>query len=392
MNLSRLLFSVPVVFCIAAYAHSAAAQSSVTLYGVIDTGITYNTNVGGKSQWAESTGVVQQNRWGLRGNENLGGGNHAVFVLENGFDLGTGALSQGGRMFGRQAYVGLGNDRYGTITLGRQYDSSVDYVAQFYGGALWGTPQGHPGDIDNVGNTFRANNSIKYASPDYHGLKFGGLYSLGGVAGSFTRNQVWSVGGSFTRGPFGFAASYLDAKNPNISLASSIYNSSVATTDYYASPVDSGYASARSFSNFATSGRYIAGPVTVGLEYSHTRFGNVGDTTSGPNPYGYSGNAVFNIGDISAKYAISPALSVSAVYVYTHGGSISGKTSATYQQATLGADYLLSKRTDVYIVGIYQRAGGLDSTDTAAHADICGLSPSSTGSQAYLRIGMRHKF
>ena len=80
------------------------------------------------------------------------------------------------------------------------------------------------------------------------------------------------------------------------------------------------------------------------------------------------------------------------MYVYTHGGGISGKTSATYQQATLGADYLLSKRTDVYLVGIYQRAGGMDSTDSAAHADICGLSPSNTGSQAYLRIGLRHKF
>ncbi len=388
----RLAILTPLALGSALHAAGVMAQSSVTLYGVIDAGITYNTNVGGKSQWAETTGVVQQNRWGLKGNEDLGGGNSAVFLLENGFDLGTGALGQGSRMFGRQAFVGVSNREYGTVTLGRQYDSAVDYVAQFYGGALWGTPQGHPADIDNVGNTFRSNNAIKYASRSYNGLKFGGLYGFGGTAGSFSRNQIWSVGGSFVRGPLGLAASYLNVKNPNTSFASSIYASSVASGNYYAAPVDSGYASARSFSSFATAAHYILGPVAVGLEYSHVRFANLGDTTSGPNPYGYSGNAVFNIGDVSAKYAISPALSVSAVYSYTVGGAVSGKKSAAYQQLTLGTDYFLSKRTDVYLVGIYQRAGGVDSTNTAAHADICGLSPSSTGSQAYLRAGIRHRF
>jgi predicted porin len=64
----------------------------------------------------------------LKGEEDLGGGLKAIFQLENGFDPGTGKLNQGGREFGRQAFVGLTRDQWGTVTLGRQYDPLVDMV------------------------------------------------------------------------------------------------------------------------------------------------------------------------------------------------------------------------------------------------------------------------
>lgn len=120
-----------VIFILAALSSvtgAVQAQSSVTLYGIIDTGLIYNNNIGGKKLYAISSSNVQGTRWGLRGIEDLGGGLKALFLLENGFNPDTGNLNQGGDEFGRQAFVGIRSDRLGTITLGRQYDSVVDYT------------------------------------------------------------------------------------------------------------------------------------------------------------------------------------------------------------------------------------------------------------------------
>lgn len=74
----------------------AHAQSSVTLYGVADDGLSYANNQGGKSSLQAVSGMPSVNRWGLKGVEDLGGGLKTIFTLENGFDLNTGGLAQGG--------------------------------------------------------------------------------------------------------------------------------------------------------------------------------------------------------------------------------------------------------------------------------------------------------
>jgi predicted porin len=128
MKKSLIYLGIPMY--VASVAH---AQSNVTLYGIIDTGVNYTNNVQtaktatglkGGSQVAMIEGGsagLQGSRWGLRGTEDLGGGLKSLFVLESGFYSNNGALTQGGAMFGRQAYVGLSNS-IGTLTLGRQYD------------------------------------------------------------------------------------------------------------------------------------------------------------------------------------------------------------------------------------------------------------------------------
>ncbi|WP_256258783.1 porin, partial [Burkholderia ubonensis] len=102
----------------AAFTAPAFAQNSVTLYGLIDEGFNYTNNVRvngvGKTNYQLASGYAQGSRWGLRGSEDLGGGLKAVFVLESGFDVNNGRLGQGSRMFGRQAYVGLSESRFGT--------------------------------------------------------------------------------------------------------------------------------------------------------------------------------------------------------------------------------------------------------------------------------------
>ena len=115
----------------------AAAQSSVTLYGIVDAGVTYRSNerVGSAGAYTGHSSVGHDRQpvrqpLGIKGSEDLGGGMRALFVLENGFDITNGTSGQGGRQFGRQAFVGLGSDRYGTVTLGRQYTSLDDFVAR----------------------------------------------------------------------------------------------------------------------------------------------------------------------------------------------------------------------------------------------------------------------
>ncbi|WP_244112990.1 porin [Burkholderia gladioli] len=374
------------------------AQASVTLYGIIDEGINYQSNAGGKALVNLSSGVLSGSRWGLKGREDLGGGLAAVFVLENGFDVNSGALGQGGRMFGRQAFVGLASARYGSLTLGRQYDSVVTSLGEFAVGDQWGGYiTAHPGDLDNFNNTVRTNNAIRYASVDYGGFSFSGLYAPGGVAGSISGNQVWSVGANLVRGPLRMGAAYLNARTPNAGFFSNSSASSVTpATVSLSSPVTTGFVSAHSYGVAAAALAYSFGRATAGLTYSNVRYAGLGDLSSGADPHGYRGTAVFNDVEANLAYRLTPALVIGAAYNYTHGGAVSSaggdKPAATYQQVSAGADYFLSKRTDVYAVALYQKASGVDSRDAPAVAAVNNLTPSSTNHAAVLRLGLRHKF
>ena len=376
---------------------AAQAQGSVTLYGVADAGIEFLTHAdtSNHSLTRMTSGNLSGSRWGMRGTEDLGGGLNALFVLENGFDASSGKLGQGGLLFGRQAYVGVASAN-GVVTLGRQYDSVVDFVGPLNVGAQWGGYyNAHPGDIDNLNNTNRVNNAIKFRSADYGGLSFGGVYGFGGVAGSAGRDQIWSLGAGYGSGPLRLGVGYLSVNNPNTSfygtgvLANTTGSAPLQTLTNIGSPVSSGYASARSEAVFAAGAAYSIGAATVGTTYSNTRFKDVGDLSSAPNPAGNRGTATFNNVELNFKYQVSPAwvLGVAADYARA-----SGIHDASYRQFVIGADYNLSMRTDVYAMAIYQKASGVDSTGKRAVAAINGVRPSADDSQAVLRVGLRHKF
>jgi predicted porin len=98
-------------------------------------------------------------------------------------------------MLGRQAYVVVSNDKFGTITLGRQYDSVVDDLAQATSNGNWsGYLFSHPFDNDNTDNSFRVDNAIMYASPDIAGFQFGGT-SLSNDT-NFANNRQYSFVGN----------------------------------------------------------------------------------------------------------------------------------------------------------------------------------------------------
>jgi predicted porin len=370
------------------FAGAAHAQSSVTLYGIIDAGFVYNNNSGGQKLYGTSAGNLQGDRWGLRGTEDLGGGLKALFVLENGFNVFTGRLNQGGDEFGRQAYVGL-SSQFGTVTLGRQYDSVVDYTGALEVGSQWGTFYGaHPGDLDNMNNSNRTNNAIKYTSANYSGITFGGLYSLGGVAGQFNRNQIFSGGVGYAQGPLTLGAGYVNVKNPNFSFFGNNATSSTTASNMTGSRVYSGYATAKTQQIITAGGAYTFGPATVGATYSNTQFKDLGQTAVTGAGQVTSGSAKFHNAEVNFKYQLTPAFLLGAAYDYTKGY---GVNDAKYHQGVIGADYFLSKRTDVYVDGVYQHASGTDSVGKAV-AQINGLSASTTSNQVAAIVGIRHKF
>ncbi len=163
--------------CLGCVAAPALAQSSVTIYGVVDTGIEVVSNVGANGgrvvRLPSLTGTLPS-RIGFRGTEDLGDGLRANFTLETGFAPDSGTLNQAGRAFGRQAFVGLSGP-WGAVTFGRQYTMT------FW--ALGGLDQMGPnvhsyGDMDGYLANARVDNSIAYRGT-FSGFTVGGTYSLG---------------------------------------------------------------------------------------------------------------------------------------------------------------------------------------------------------------------
>jgi predicted porin len=373
---------------------AAHAQSNVTIYGIIDYGVEYVTNNGGGSMLGGVSGVKQGSRIGFKGVEDLGSGSSALFQLENGFSSGTGAIQQGGLLFGRQAWVGLGNTSYGTISVGRQYDSIVSNVAFLLTSpVIGGGNTAHVGDLDNLNNTKRVSNSVKYRTPTINGITADVVYGFGESADSTGRNQIWSTGLRYDGGPLQLGAGYLNVRNPNQSFFPSAPTLTTGTTNNMTgSPVYSGYASARTYQAFAAIADYTIGATTIGLNYTNVQFKGLGDISSGPNPLGLRGTANFNTAELNLKYVVSPATVLGAVYNWTHGTGTGSVGKSDYHMLSLVWDYFLSKRTDVYVLGSYQVAGGTDSTGKAAVATILTASPSSTNRQAFIMAGLRHTF
>jgi predicted porin len=371
----------------AAFAASASAQTSVTLYGVLDEGINYTNNVGRGHVYELASGYAQGSRWGLKGAEDLGSGLKAIFQLESGFDVNSGRLNQGGRMFGRQAFVGLSAERYGTLTFGRQYDSVVDYLAQTTANGNWaGALFSHPFDNDNTDNSFRLDNSVKYTSPSLSGFQFGGVYSFSNDT-SFANNRAYSFGGQYAYGGLLVAAAYLQADNPGNGA-----NGAVTAND-------ASFIAAR-MRVFGGGITYTFGPATAGFVYTNSNYleptgnGYLGVTPLVP-PGVLLNSLKYQNFELNGKYQISPVLFVGAQYVYTMEtyDASSGGVKPRIHSFGLMADYNLSKRTDVYIQGEYQQVTGDSTYSILDDAFNVGTqSPSSTSKQVVVRAAIRHKF
>jgi outer membrane protein OmpU len=305
---------------------------------------------------------LQGNRWGLLGKEDLGGGLSTIFQLENGFNLNTGALGQGGAMFGRQAYVGISSDKFGTLSFGKQYDPENDYVSGFNISADNSGNGAHLGDVDRVsGDTFV--NTVKFASANYSGLQFGGIYSFGNVPGSFKTNSAWDVAVGYTNGPFAVGAAYTRLTQFTLSGVHNLLGLSSFLGQATAN------VNLDKQSTVVVGASYQLGSLKLAGNYANTVFDGFG-TSSTMNVFEFGGTNRF-----------SPGFSGTLAGQYT---TLEGHH---WFQGTLGVDYHLSKRTDIYAVTDYMKASsGVD-------AVIAGnFTPSTTTTQYDFRVAMRHKF
>jgi predicted porin len=192
---------------------SAHAQSSVTLYGIIDTAVQV-ANTGGQTVVREASSSVAPSRWGFFGKEDLGAGYTVVFKLENGFNANSGAMASSTALFNREEWIGV-RGPFGQIQAGNNYTplflSYVTYSIGELNALAWG----------NATNNYvfvpvaRTANSLRYVSPEIAGFTLRALYARGangssGVPASL--GDTLSAGVNLKVGAFSADVDYLQQR------------------------------------------------------------------------------------------------------------------------------------------------------------------------------------
>ena len=343
----------------AGFAGVAHAETSVTLYGILDAGIGYqklkaNDDAGDFSQKRIGmiNGIQSGNRWGLKGSEDLGDGLRAVFVLESGFDLGTGKSAQGSRLFGRQATLGLAGDSWGQLDFGRQTNIASKYlpgVADPFGG---GFDQANIGGAFTAANTARYDNMVMYQTPNFSGFQFGVGYSFN-VDGKQaydikdadkTNMRGVTTGLRYANGPVGVAVTYDQFKTPE-SLGDSTSVKSWNIGGSYDFEVVKAYLAFGQTRNGLFASQDYSGSSDV-LPNSGNMIGLDGLKI---NSYLVGVSAPVGAGSLMASWTMAD---MRAVPTLLAGFDVEKKKQHTY---SLGYSHPLSKRTNVYAIGSYAK-------------------------------------
>jgi outer membrane protein OmpU len=359
--------------CLMSAVDGAHAQSSVTLYGLIDEGLTYVSNVGGHSSIAMVSGIAHGDRWGLRGREDLGGGTSAIFDLEGGFNLNTGATGNGGAIFGRQAWVGLQNEKWGTVTAGDQYDIISDYLCD-YNVSYYASGYGiHEGDIDRM-ECDRLPNAVKYTTPTIGGFKGGVMYSFSNVPGSFHTGSAWEVGGNYVNGPLHFGITYASLPGHSIDpygqLGTPVFFGQIVATVTNTKATDLNTAFVlNKYNIFGIGGSYKIGKVTLMANFTNTELGYQSKTSY---MHVFEGGAIYNP---------TPSWGLIA------GAQHDALQGHTWNQVSAGVQYYVSKRTTLYISGDYIKASAGVNPELGWF-----VNPSLSNTQSDARIGITHRF
>ena len=373
MKLSHL--SAMTTLCAAAAAQ--AQTPAVTVYGLLDVGVEYISNVGaaGSGNWRMPTNTsTLPSRWGLRGTEALGDGLSAVFTLEMGFAPGTGTLGQGGRAFGRQAFVGLSSPTYGTLSLGRQYTMLFWSLlgADILGPNVYGL-----GTFDAYIPNARIDNSLAWRG-SFSGLTLGATYSLGRdtvnagpspagtncpqVSGDSKACREWSVLAKYDSPAWGVAAAYDLMHGRTVGAAPDAVFGGLNSSDKTDSRLSlNGYV--------VLAGTKIGGGVI--------RRDNDGNAARPKSDLWYLG----------AAYPFTPALTIDGAVQ-----SLKYKDVANFDSTMVAAraTYSLSKRTALY--GQVAHMSNDSSATLAVSGGSPGSNPLAGGSQNGFSVGLRHAF
>ncbi|WP_050476360.1 porin [Herbaspirillum rhizosphaerae] len=380
-----------------AFAGAAQAQSSVTIYGIVDTGITYTSkaatpsstagNINTGSKFAVNSGVIQGSRIGFKGVEDLGGGLNAVFQLETGFNNDNGALNgqdstTSNNLFRRKSVVGLAGG-FGSVLLGRQTDFADTISAYTAVNDFGGVTSNSGSGLNRLQGT-RTNNSISYTTNNLGGFTGNLMYGFGETAGKTSAGQSFGLGGKYDNGPLGLGINYYQSKQgPTPSDTSLIASSATLGT------INAGSSAAKVLNVVAS---YQFGPARVYGNYSRVKqdlntaavTGLTQATRLTGATLGLSKKA--DMYELGTAYSLTPSLKLLGSVQYTRADfdNLSGKGKLT--QFNIGTDYWLSKRTDLYAFVSNLRAK--DMKNPGVFADTTG----NDASQTAVTVGIRHKF
>ncbi|MCI3208632.1 MULTISPECIES: porin [Pandoraea] len=343
------------------FSATAYAQFQGTMYGVLDDGLTYVNNKGGKSSVSIADGIARSNRLGFIGREDLGGGLHTLFKLEGSFSLNNGTLGSG-LMFSHEAYVGLDRNSWGQVTLGRQYDFT-DFMQRYTPCLYCGVYLVENADLDRIAGE-ALNNSVRFISRDINGFKVGAMYSFASNAnGSTNFGRAYSLNVEYNQGPFSAMAvttningAITHAGATGTATLLGIRNTSANLTVDNQRIID--LAASWAFGAFKADAMYTNTRLTLGAEAATDQTLRLG-------------------GD----YTVRPNLICGGAAV------VERLANSRWYDFEAGIKYLLSKRTSVYVAGLFQTASGSDTV-----ASIATIGASSTSHQVVTRVGMTHTF
>ena len=337
---------------------AAAAQSSVTIYGLIDTGVEYVNNAGANkgSMVRLSSGAMNTSRIGFRGTEDLGGGLKATFQLENGFKVTNGAFDDSaGALFNRQSTVGL-EGAFGRVVMGRSFSTTYDFIGPFdpmgYSAQYSWVTSGNATGARKDGMPTGVSNLVKYQG-DFDNFKLGAMYAFGNVAGSINDSAKYGIALGYTNGPFALVTTY-DRMNGAASTPGAVYDKSniVHLAGSYQATGDL---------KFQLGYRYFKKELATGA------------TDQRSDMYWGGGS-----------YKLTPAFTLLGAVYYQKQKNLA--TPADPIMYSLRLKYALSARTDLYASGAYAKA---------KNGQLVGLSRDDVGfdnSQTGLTLGIQHRF
>jgi general bacterial porin, GBP family len=400
-----LVSLAPLALC-ACVGNAFADDSSITLYGILDEAVANvahalnfdpdhpvanNPTVthGVDSATGILNGGMSATRWGVRGQEDLGDGYKAVFLLEEGFNLGSGNVSNAaeglatnsgttgpnmsadsaisGQFFNRGAYVGLGSSTLGTITFGRQQSFFLDNIVIFDPilGSQAFSPMGFSGTYGGGGDTddSRVDNAVKY-KVTFGDVTVGALYKFGGVAGASSAQGAFEFNGVYASGPFAAQLGYQkfdDAFALSNASGTGTIKATAADTTAYMGAV-----------------KATLGQTTLRVGYEREEFTNPSNPTQDQAVTSIFGYALAAPASVTAyntqksldvyfggiQQDISPAWSVLTGYWHVAQNEYDCPTSAasgcsgSLNYGSLVFDYHFSKRTDTYFGAMFSLVSG----------------------------------
>jgi len=353
---------------------AVAADSSVTLYGVADTFIQYLDN-GGNHSFSERSGGAAGSQFGLKGNEDLGGGLSAQFDVETGFNLNNGTFfADTTSLFYRQAWVGLNHSTYGSLTFGRQYEPSFrvvyptdpfrvnEILSPFSADVLAVDKK----TLSTQYDSGRASNSVLYQSPNLGGVQLYGMYAFAATVTQpvpATTGNMLNLGATYTGYGLYAGLSYVNQHPGQETIAGLPTALTLLSTEHFIGAL-----------------AYRVGIVNFQFNYSYRR---------AQDPSARSLAAVLGTAhslSIAELGATIQATAADTIEIAALQRNVRGAHDNT-PGFEIGADHSISKRTSFYVRAGYMKNNG---TSTVSWPGITVSDPGTN--QVLATVGMTHRF